>query len=274
LNSRRENFIPNAGLNGGERGNGGDVILVGDEKTNDLSVQRFTARAKIENGKHGMGSEKYGRNDKRCFLKVPIRTVILDSIMKNSVPEVIQYRQEISLVKDRRGAKGNVNFKSSTNQVPRHTAPGTPGEEGNFDFIRKTIADVGLVGFPNAGKSTPIGILTDATPKVANYPFTTLHANIGIITDGRSGGKIILADFPGLIEGAHENRGLGIRFLKHIERCSSLLFLIDMSGMDNRSLEYDYSVLLEELKCYDTNLLSKTRMVIANKMDSESAQEN
>jgi GTP-binding protein len=130
------------------------------------------------------------------------------------------------------------------------------------------------MGFPNAGKSTLIGLLTEATPKVANYPFTTLHANIGIMTDGRSGGKIILADIPSLIEGAHENRGPGIRFLKHVERCSSLLFLIDMSGMDNRSPADDYSILLEEFKCYDANLLSKTRTVIANKMNSESAQEN
>jgi GTP-binding protein len=130
------------------------------------------------------------------------------------------------------------------------------------------------VGFPNAGKSTLIGILTGTTPKVANYPFTTLHANIGIMRDGRNSGKVILADIPGLIEGAHENRELGIRFLKHIKRCSLLLFLIDMSGMDNRSPADDYSVLLEEFKCYDAHLLSKTLTVVANKMHRESAQEN
>jgi GTP-binding protein len=151
--------------------------------------------------------------------------------------------------------------------------PGMPGEEGIFDFIRKTIADVGLMGFPNAGQSTLLWMLTDATLKGANYPFTTLPANIGIMRDGCSSGKVILADIPGLIEGAHENHRMGIRFLKHIKRCSSLLFLIDTSGMDNHSPADDYSVLLEELLRDDANLLSKRRTVIANKMDRESAQE-
>ncbi|MDR2776745.1 MAG: GTPase ObgE [Puniceicoccales bacterium] len=274
LSFRREKFIPKGGPDGGDGGNGGDVILVGDENINDLSVYRFTPHAKAENGKHGMGSEMHGRNGKHCFLKVPIGTVIIDSNTKNFVTEVIQHGQEIIVLKGGMGGKGNVKFKSSTNQAPRHTTPGTPGEEGIFDFILKAIADVGLIGFPNAGKSTLIGILTDATPKVANYPFTTLHVQIGVMADKSSNGKVIIADIPGIIGGAHENRGLGLRFLKHIERCSSLLLLIDMAGTDNRSPADDYTILLEELKCHDGNLLDKKRIVVANKMDVESAREN
>ncbi|MDR2628916.1 MAG: GTPase ObgE [Puniceicoccales bacterium] len=274
LSFRREKFIPKGGPNGGDGGNGGDVILVGDENINDLSVYRFTPHAKAENGKHGMGSEMHGRNGKHYFLKVPMGTVIIDSNTKNFVTEMVQHGQEIIILKGGKGGKGNVNFKSSTNQAPRHTTPGTPGEEGIFDFILKTIADVGLIGFPNAGKSTLIGMLTDATPKVANYPFTTLHVQIGVMADKNSDGKIIIADIPGLIGGAHENRGLGLRFLKHIERCSSLLFLIDMAGTDGRSPTDDYIILLEELKCHDMNLLDKKYIVVANKMDVESAREN
>ncbi|MDR2779235.1 MAG: GTPase ObgE [Puniceicoccales bacterium] len=274
LSFRREKFIPKGGPNGGDGGNGGDVILVGDENTSDLVVYRFAPHAKAENGKHGMGSEMHGRNGKHCFLKVPMGTVIVDSNTKNFVTEIVKHGQETIVLKGGIGGKGNTNFKSSTNQAPRHITLGMPGEEGVFDFILKTIADIGLVGFPNAGKSTLIGILTDATPKVANYPFTTLHANVGVMTNKKSKDKIILADIPGLIEGAHENRGLGVRFLKHIERCSSLLFLIDMSGIDNRSPVEDYSILLEELRSYDANLLEKKRLVVANKMDMESARKN
>ncbi|MDR2602982.1 MAG: GTPase ObgE [Puniceicoccales bacterium] len=274
LSFRREKFIPKGGPNGGDGGNGGDVILVGDENINDLSVYRFTPHAKAENGKHGMGSEMHGKNGKHCFLKVPMGTVIIDSNTKNFVTEIVQHGQETIILKGGTGGKGNVNFKSSTNQAPRHTTPGTPGEEGIFDFILKTIADVGLIGFPNAGKSTLIGMLTDATPKVANYPFTTLHVQIGVMADKNSDGKVVIADIPGLIGGAHENRGLGLRFLKHIERCSSLLFLVDMAGIDGRSPADDYAILLEELKCHDMNLLDKKHIVVANKMDVESAREN
>ncbi|MDR0742572.1 MAG: GTPase ObgE [Puniceicoccales bacterium] len=274
LSFRREKFIPKGGPNGGDGGNGGDIILVGDENINDLSVYRFTPHAKAENGKHGMGSEMHGRNGEHCFLKVPIGTVIIDSNTKNFVTEMIQHGQETIILKGGIGGKGNVNFKSSTNQAPRHTTPGTPGEEGIFDFILKTIADVGLVGFPNAGKSTLIGMLTDATPKAASYPFTTLHVQIGVMADKSSNVPLIIADIPGIIGGAHENRGLGLQFLKHIERCSSLVFLIDMAGTDDRSPADDYSILLEELKYHDMNMMDKKHIVVANKMDVESAQEN
>ncbi|MDR1432845.1 MAG: GTPase ObgE [Puniceicoccales bacterium] len=272
LSFRREKFIPKGGPNGGDGGNGGDVILVGDENTNDLSDYRFKPHAKAENGEHGMGSEMHGRNGKHCYLKIPVGTVILDAPTKNFVAEIVEHGQQIILLKGGSGGKGNVNFKSAINQAPRHTTPGKPGEDGVFDFTLKTIADVGLVGFPNAGKSTLTATLTNATPKVASYPFTTLHVNVGIMAG--DGCNVIVADIPGLIGGAHENRGLGMRFLKHIERCTALLFLIDMSGIDNRSPTEDYASLLNELEHYGRDLLAKDRLVVANKMDTGAAAEN
>ncbi|MDR1595699.1 MAG: GTPase ObgE [Puniceicoccales bacterium] len=274
LSFRREKFIPKGGPNGGDGGNGGNVILVGDENTSDLSVYRFKPHARAKNGGHGMGSEMHGRNGKDCLLVVPVGTVILDATTKNFVTEITGHCQRVMLLRGGTGGKGNVNFKSSTNQAPRRTTPGTPGEEGTFDFILKTIADVGLVGFPNAGKSTLTTLLTRATPKIASYPFTTLHANVGIMTDGSGNNRVIIADIPGLIDRAHENRGLGIRFLKHIERCAILLFLIDMSAMDNRLPADDYSSLLNELSCYNEDLLKKEKVVVANKMDAPSAAKN
>jgi GTP-binding protein len=248
------------------------MILLGDENVNDLSVYRFKPHARAKNGEPGMGSEMHGRNGSPCTLRVPIGTVIFDAATKEFIVEVVSHGEEIILLKGGKGGKGNVNFKSSTNQAPRRTTPGTPGEEGIFDFVLKTIADIGLVGFPNAGKSTLTTILTNATPKIANYPFTTLHANVGVMDHG--GERVIIADIPGIIDGAHENRGLGIRFLKHIERCAALLFLIDMAGTDERLPAEDYKNLLSELECYNPDLLKKRRIIVANKMDAESANGN
>ena len=274
LSFRREKFIPKGGPNGGDGGDGGSVILLADENVDDLSVYRFKPHARAQNGEHGMGSEMHGKNGENCILKVPSGTIVLDSDTKNFVTEVVEHGQEVVLLKGGMGGKGNVNFKSATNQAPRKITLGTPGEEGIFDFILKTIADVGIIGFPNAGKSTLTSLLTNATPKIANYPFTTLHANVGILSDGESERKVVIADIPGLIEGAHDNRGLGIRFLKHVERCSTLLVLLDMSGIDTRDPSDDYKILLNELKHYDEKLLRKKRIVVANKMDCETASEN
>jgi GTP-binding protein len=274
LSFRREKFIPKGGPNGGDGGNGGAVILVGDENINDLSAYRFKPHARAENGEGGMGSDMHGRSGENCTLPIPIGTVVVDSETHNFVAEITSHGQEIVLLRGGIGGKGNVHFKSSTNQAPRRTTDGTPGESGTFDLVLKTIADIGLVGFPNAGKSTLMRLLTNATPKVANYPFTTLHVNIGTMSDGASGNKLILADIPGLISGAHENRGLGVRFLKHIERCSTLLFIVDMSGVDGRSPPHDYTALLNELSCYDNALMMKQKIVIANKMDVAESEEN
>lgn len=272
LSFHRAKFIPKGGPNGGDGGRGGDVILIGDENTNDLSVYRFKPHAHAKNGEHGMGSQMHGKNGANCLLKVPVGTVVVSAESKAFVAEIISHEQRVVLLNGGNGGKGNIHFKSSTNQAPRQTTPGMPGESGTFDFILKTIADIGLVGYPNAGKSTLLGMLTSASPRVGNYPFTTLHANVGVMQEGSR--SIFIADIPGIIDGAHENRGLGIRFLKHIERCSSLLFLIDMSGIDNRSPIDDYKHLLEELGHYDKSLLNRRRIIVANKMDIDGANEN
>ena len=169
---------------------------------------------------------------------------------------------------------GNMNFKSSVNQAPRRTTPGYPGEEGNFRFVLKTIADIGLVGYPNAGKSTLTNLLTAARPKMAPYPFTTLHVNVGVIEYPKIHGRIFMADIPGLIEGAHENRGLGHQFLRHIERCALLVFIIDMAGSENRKPWDDHRILERELRLYSKILAGKPRVIVANKMDLPKADEN
>jgi GTP-binding protein len=274
LSFRREKFIPKGGPDGGDGGNGGDLILVGDANINDLVEYRFKPHAHAKNGQPGMGSERHGKNGENKILRIPIGTVVLNSINGNVVAEIITNGQEVVLLKGGLGGKGNEAFKSSTNQAPRHTTPGTPGEEGTFNFVLKTIADVGLVGFPNAGKSTLTSILTDATPKIASYPFTTLHVNVGVMCNDPKKSKVLIADIPGIISDAHKNRGLGLKFLKHIERCKALIYLIDMSGIDNRNPAQDFSDIKNELSHYDQSLLKKHNIVVANKMDTDASEKN
>ncbi|MDR2435909.1 MAG: GTPase ObgE, partial [Puniceicoccales bacterium] len=274
LSFRREKFIPKGGPNGGDGGNGGDLILVGDANVNDLIEYRFKPHARAENGQPGMGSERHGKNGESKTMRVPIGTVVVNSDSGNIAAEIISHGQEIVLLKGGIGGKGNEFFKSSTNQAPRHITPGTPGEEGTFDFILKTISDVGLVGFPNAGKSTLTSTLTNATPKIANYPFTTLHVNVGVMCDNSKENKILIADIPGIVNGAHKNRGLGLKFLKHIERCKALIYLIDMSGADNRDPSKDFSDIKNELFHYNELLLKKRSVVVANKIDLSGAKKH
>lgn len=270
---RREKFIPKGGPDGGDGGKGGDVILECSPHVNDLSEYRYKPHARAENGRPGMGSDCYGRQGANCVLAVPPGTIVLDSYTQRMITEVTHVNQRIILLKGGKGGLGNIHFKSATNQAPRQFTLGKPGEEGRFKFVLKTIADVGLVGFPNAGKSSLVRQMTNAQPKVANYPFTTLHPNVGVLTE-EDGKRLLLADIPGLIEGASQNRGLGIRFLKHIERCQALLFMIDMSGSDMRAPWDDYTVLLGEVKDYGESLVAKPRVILANKMDLAESQEN
>ncbi len=270
LSFRREKFIPKGGPNGGDGGNGGNVILLGNENINDLTEYRFKPHAKAKNGQPGMGSSMHGKNGANCILNVPIGTVVFSATTNNFVCEITSNNEQITLLRGGKGGKGNENFKTSTNQAPRHTTPGEPGEYGIFNFILKTIADVGLIGFPNAGKSTLMSILTDATPKIGNYPFTTLHANVGILRNNTQ--KAIIADIPGLVKDAHKNKGLGIKFLKHIERCKALIYLLDMSGTDNRDPADDFTDIKSELFHYDKSLLQKKSLVVANKMDVPSSE--
>ncbi len=272
LSFRREKYIPKGGPNGGNGGNGGSIILQGNENINDLTVYRFKPHAKAQNGQPGMGSSMHGKNGKDYILDVPIGTVVLNADTNIFVCEIISNGEKITLLRGGIGGKGNENFKTSTNQAPRHTTPGTPGEQGIFNFVLKTIADVGLVGFPNAGKSTLMSILTDAAPKIGNYPFTTLHVNVGILNHGTQ--KTIIADIPGIIKDAHKNKGLGIKFLKHIERCKTILYLLDMSGAENRDPCDDFHDIRTELAHYDNNILRRDSIIVANKMDIECAKDN
>jgi GTP-binding protein len=267
---RREKYEPWGGPNGGDGGCGGDVVLLGDVNTNNLVDYKFQPHWRGERGEHGQGSDRHGRDGKPRILKMPLGTLVTDLATDKPVAEVIVDGQQIVLCKGGNGGWGNTHFKTSTNRAPKRANPGQPGEQGSYRLVLKSIADVGLVGFPNAGKSSLTRQLTKARPKTAAYPFTTLHPQIGVIEypyDRSGERRLLLADVPGLIKGAHENKGLGHRFLRHIERCALLLFIVDMAAVDARDPREDYKHLLKELKLYDPALLDKPRLVVANKMD-------
>jgi GTP-binding protein len=270
ISFRREKYEPWGGPNGGDGGRGGDVVLIGDVNTNNLVDYKFQPHWHGERGEHGQGADCHGRDGKPCEMRMPLGTVVTDLATDKVVAEIIEDGQRIVLCKGGNGGWGNTHFKTSTNRAPKRANAGLEGERGEYRFVLKSIADVGLVGFPNAGKSSLTTRITKARPKTAAYPFTTLHPQIGVIdySDEVKGTKrLLLADVPGLIEGAHENRGLGHRFLRHIERCALLIFLVDMAGTDARDPRDDYKHLLKELELYDKALLKKPRLVVANKMD-------
>lgn len=271
---RREKYIPKGGPNGGDGGKGGDIILLGDRNTGDLRNFYFKPQWKAKNGETGMGRDKHGKNGASLTLKVPLGTVIIDRDSDQTMMEILEHDQEVILLEGGRGGLGNTHFKSSINRVPRQCTPGKPGEEGDFKFILKTIADIGLIGFPNAGKSSLTRQFTNARPKVAPYPFTTLNPSVGIVDYEDKFSTIMLADIPGLIEGASENKGLGHRFLRHIERCKRFLIILDMAGVDQRDPLDDYKKLLAELKHYDPSFLDRPRLIAANKMDLPNSEEN
>jgi GTP-binding protein len=277
ISFRREKYEPWGGPNGGDGGRGGDVILLGDVNTNNLVDYKFQPHWRGERGEHGQGSDCSGRDGKPAILKMPLGTVVIDLATDKPVAEIVADGQQIVLCKGGNGGWGNTHFKTPTNRAPRRANPGQLGESGVYRLVLKSIADVGLVGFPNAGKSSLTGQITKARPKTAAYPFTTLHPQIGVIEIGddvRNAKRLLLADVPGLIEGAHENRGLGHRFLRHIERCALLIFLIDMAATDGRDPRDDYKHLLHELELYDKAMLEKPRLVVANKMDVPEAAEH
>ena len=264
---RREKYEPWGGPNGGDGGKGGDVVLVGDDDTNNLIDYKFRPHWKAERGEHGQGKDCNGREGEPCILKLPLGTIVINTETGQPVAELTEDGQRIVLCKGGNGGWGNTHFKTSTNRAPKHANPGQPGEAGVFRLVLKSIADIGLVGFPNAGKSSLTNAITKARPRMAAYPFTTLHPQIGVIEFPESHQRLLLADIPGLIEGASDNRGLGHRFLRHIERCSVLVLIIDMAGVDDRDPRDDYKTLLNELGLYSKDLLKKPRLVAANKMD-------
>ncbi len=260
---RREKYIEFGGPNGGDGGKGGSVFFEAVENLNTLIDFRYQQHFKAPRGQHGMGSEMSGAKGEDLIIKVPVGTEILAEDGKTVLKDMITPGERFLIAKGGDGGRGNMRFKTSTNQAPRYAEPGWPGEELWVWLKLKIIADVGLIGFPNAGKSTFLSAVTRARPKIADYPFTTLHPNLGVMwIDGR---EVVLADIPGLIEGAHEGTGLGDRFLKHVERCSAFLHIIDGTADD---VVKAYRTIRNELKLYKESLLELPEVIALNKVDS------
>ena len=259
---RREKFIEFGGPNGGDGGKGASIILKAERNLNTLIDYRYTQHFKAERGQNGMSKNKTGRGGKDLYLKVPIGTQILEEDNKTLLFDFKNEKEEFVIANGGRGGLGNTNFKSSTNRAPRKFTKGTAGEEFWIWLQLKTIADIGIVGLPNAGKSSLLASITNANPKIANYKFTTLNPNLGVATYDDK--EITIADIPGLIEGAHEGVGLGIKFLKHIERCKTLLHMIDIT---DENLENSYKQIKNELKNYSKELLKKKEIIVLNKVD-------
>lgn len=259
---RREKYVPKGGPDGGDGGDGGDVILRGDEQLNTLLDLRYRKYVKASHGQNGGPSKRKGKDGEDEILEVPLGSVVYDADTKERLGEITEHEEEIVIAKGGKGGLGNWHFRSSTNQTPRHAQDGEDGEERTIEIELKLLADVGLVGFPNAGKSTLLSAMSGAKPKIASYPFTTLEPNLGVITlpDYRT---FVMADIPGIIEEAHEGRGLGIQFLRHIERNNLLLFMVS----SQQDVEYEYNALLKELKSYRKDLLDKPRILAITKMD-------
>ncbi len=276
MSFRREKYIPMGGPDGGDGGHGGSIILECDVNEGDLTTYYYKPNWKAEHGETGKGRKKAGAGGKDRILKMPPGTIVYDKETGRKVAELLYHGQKLTLIKGGKGGLGNVHFKSSTNQAPRKITLGEKLEEQEFRLVLKVIADVGLVGYPNAGKSSLTRALTKAHPKAAPYPFTTKIPNVGIIEYDQEHNykRVSLADIPGLIDGASQNRGLGHRFLRHIERCRLLAIIVDMGGVDTRDPLKDYENLLKELELYNPKLLEKDRLVIANKMDIEEASDN
>lgn len=271
---RRLKYEPKGGPDGGNGGRGGNVYIIGDTNVADLTDYYFKPGWKARNGEPGRGNDQHGAKGAHITLRLPVGTIVVDRETEEQVAEVMEHGDEVLLLEGGEGGKGNIQFKSSTNQAPRQFTLGKDGERGDFKFIIKTIADVGLIGFPNAGKSTLLNMVTNAHPKTGAYPFTTMFPTVGVLEYPDDYERITVADIPGLIEGASENRGLGHRFLKHVERCKVLLMMIDMQGTDGREPIADYRVLMNELKLYMPGLVRKPLLVCANKMDEPDAPEN
>ncbi len=271
---RREKFIPYGGPDGGDGGKGGDVYALGDENVSDLEKYSFTPNLSAGDGGNGMGRQKTGASGADAYLRVPPGTVIYNEENGAVVAEVLRHNEKILLLRGGQGGLGNLHFKSSTNRAPRQFTYGTEGEFGQFRLVLKSIADAGMVGYPNAGKSSLVSLITRANPKIGAYPFTTLHVNIGTLEYPEHYEKLKLADIPGLIDGASDNKGLGHKFLRHIERCKVLVIMIDMAGTDGRKPADDYRNLLKELSLYSEDLLKKPMIVAANKMDEDAAVKN
>lgn len=260
---RREKYIPKGGPDGGDGGRGGHVIFKANKDLWTLFHLKFKRHIKATHGEHGSKQTSTGADGEDQYIEVPLGTVLRDTNTNEVIKEMTEHEEEYIAVEGGMGGKGNAHFKSSTNQTPRFAQPGISGEEKDITLELKLLADVGLVGFPNAGKSTLLSVITAAKPKIANYEFTTLKPNLGIV-EYRDYKTFVVADIPGIIEGAAEGKGLGYRFLRHIERNSTLLFLIPA---DAASVKEQYEILLDELRRYNPELLDKSRVIAISKAD-------
>ncbi len=259
---RREKFVEYGGPDGGDGGSGGSVILKTEQNLNTLIDYRYQQHHKAKRGDNGSGQNRTGKGGDDLILKVPIGTQVFEEDNKTLIYDFIKINEEFIVAKGGKGGLGNTRFKSSTNRAPRKFTKGTSGEEFVIWLQLKTIADIGIIGLPNAGKSSLLAAITNANPKIANYQFTTLNPNLGVANyDNR---EVTIADIPGLVEGAHKGTGLGIQFLKHIERCKSLLHLIDVT---NKDLKKSYKQIKNELKSYNSKISKKRELVVLNKTD-------
>jgi GTP-binding protein len=267
---RREKYVPRGGPSGGDGGKGGDVIMESSERHNTLVHFRFNPEYKAERGRHGEGSNKTGREGIDIVLKVPVGTIVYDADSGEKVRDFKSPDDRIVIARGGRGGRGNAQFKTSTHQAPREHEDGGPGEERTLRLELKLLADVGLVGYPNAGKSTLISRISAARPKIADYPFTTLQPNLGVVVAGDPPHEtsFVVADIPGLIEGAHQGAGLGTQFLRHIERTRLLVHLVDVSDASGRPDPVkDFEVIMGELKSFGTGLETKPMILVASKSD-------
>ncbi|WP_077368058.1 GTPase ObgE [Anaerosalibacter sp. Marseille-P3206] len=269
---RREKFEPSGGPFGGDGGNGGSIILVVDDGIRTLMDFKYKKHYQAENGENGRTKKQYGKKGNDLILKVPRGTIVKDKDSGKVIVDLKEDGESFTIVKGGKGGRGNAKFATSTRQAPRFAEAGEKGEERTILLELKLIADVGLVGFPNVGKSTLLSFLSAAKPKIANYPFTTLKPNLGVvrIEEGKS---FVIADIPGLIEGAHQGAGLGHEFLRHVERTKLIVHLIDASGIDGRNPIEDFYKINEELVKYSEKLSEKPQIVVANKMDIETSKE-
>jgi GTP-binding protein len=262
---RREKFVPRGGPSGGDGGRGGDVVFVASEHHNTLLHFRFNPEHEAERGRHGEGSQRTGREGASKDVPVPVGTVVYDQDTGEKLHDFTQAGERFVIAKGGRGGRGNQHFATSTHQAPTEHEPGFPGEEKRLRLELKLLADVGLVGFPNAGKSTLISRISAARPKIADYPFTTLEPNLGVVSVGDE--TFVVADIPGLIEGAHLGHGLGVQFLRHIERTRLLVHLVDVSEATGRDPAEDFRIVMEELESFSADLVRKPMFVVASKVD-------
>ena len=259
---RREKFIEFGGPDGGDGGNGGSIILKAERNLNTLIDFRYQQHHKAKRGDNGSGQNRTGKSGENLVLKVPLGTQVFEEDNKTLIYDFIKIGEEFVAANGGRGGLGNTKFKSSTNRAPRKFTKGTSGEEFTIWLQLKSIADIGIIGLPNAGKSSLLAAITNANPKIANYQFTTLNPNLGVANYDDK--EITVADIPGLVEGAHKGTGLGIKFLKHIERCKSLLHLIDIT---NEDIKKSYKQVKKELKSYNSKLSKKRELIVLNKID-------